>query len=112
MGGMVSSWITAKARKGDSSGIAGRGLHAVEPIAAGEVVAVKGGHILTTAAVRALPEPLPNSEIQITDDLHLAALTDAEYEPVMLFLNHTNPTSASPATRSWSPCVPLRPGRS
>jgi len=89
VGGMVSSWITAKARKGDSSGIAGRGLRAVEPIAAGELVAVKGGHILTTAEVRELPAPLPNSEIQITDDLHLAALTDAEYEPVMLFLNHS-----------------------
>ena len=39
--------------------------------------------------MRELSEPLPNSEIQITDDLHLAALTDAEYEPVMLFLNHS-----------------------
>jgi len=88
-------------------------LHAVEPIAAGELVAVKGGHILTTVALRELPEPLPNSEIQISDALHLAALTEAEYEPVMLFLNHScEPTSASPAPRSWSPCVPSRPVRS
>lgn len=86
---MVSSWITPKARKGASSDITGRGLHAVEPIDEGEVVAVKGGHIVTTQALHALPEPLQNSDIQITDDLHLVALTDAEYEPVMLFLNHS-----------------------
>lgn len=86
---MVSSWISPKARKGSVSDIAGRGLHAVEPIAAGEVVAVKGGHIVTAAELDRLPEPLPNSEVQITDDLHLVALSTDEYEPVMLFLNHS-----------------------
>ena len=77
-----------KARKGEASGIAGRGLHASEPISAGEVVAVKGGHIATTQTLKQLPDPLPNSEVQIADGLHLVALTEAEYEPVMLFLNH------------------------
>ena len=61
---------------------------AVAPIAAGEVVAIKGGHILTTAALRSLPEHLQNSEIQIAGGFHLAAVEDAEYEPVMLFINH------------------------
>src|SRR3712207_7030431 len=32
---------------------------------------------------------LQNSAIQITDDLHLVALTDDEYEAVMLFINHS-----------------------
>jgi hypothetical protein len=27
--------------------------------------------------------------VQIADDLHLVALSDEEYEPVMLFLNHS-----------------------
>jgi hypothetical protein len=85
----VSSWISPKARKGAPSSIAGRGLFAVAPIAAGEVVAVKGGHIVDTATMEALPEPLPNSEIQIAEGLHLVALTDEEYEPVMLFINHS-----------------------
>ena len=75
---LVSSYITPKARKGAASGIEGRGLLAVAPIAAGELVAVKGGHILTTAAVRALPERLQNSEIQIADGFLLAALEEAE----------------------------------
>ncbi|HEY8546267.1 MAG TPA: SET domain-containing protein-lysine N-methyltransferase, partial [Acidimicrobiales bacterium] len=85
----VSSWISPKARKGDPSGIAGRGLFAVEPIGAGEVVAVKGGHIVDTATMHALPEKLQNSEIQVAEGLHLVALTDDEYEPVMLFINHS-----------------------
>jgi uncharacterized protein len=86
---VVASWISPKARKAVPSDIAGRGLRAVEPIAAGEVVAVKGGHIVTTDVLRTLPPPLPNSDVQIADNLHLVALTEAEYEPVMLFLNHS-----------------------
>lgn len=86
---MPTSWISLKARKGVDSGIAGRGLVATEAVAAGEVVAVKGGHVVTTQVLATLPEPLPDSAVQITDDLHLVALTPEEYEPVMLFLNHS-----------------------
>ena len=59
------------------------------PIAAGELVAIKGGHIVSTATLATLPERLRNSEIQIADGFHLAAVEEAEYEPVMLFLNHS-----------------------
>jgi uncharacterized protein len=86
---VISSSITPKARKGGASAIAGRGLFAVESIAAGELVAIKGGHIVATEAVRSLPERLQNSEIQISDGFSLVALEEAEYEPVMLFLNHS-----------------------
>ena len=85
----VSSWISPKARKGTLSSIEGRGLFAVEDIAAGEVVAVKGGHIVDTATMFAQSERLQNSEIQIAEGLHLMALSDDEYEPVMLFINHS-----------------------
>ena len=86
---MVSSSISPKAYKGVSSRIAGRGLFANEQISAGEIVAVKGGHIVTTTQLRELPDPLPNSEIQIADGLHLVAVSPEEYEPVMLFINHS-----------------------
>ena len=86
---LVSSYITPKARKGVSSEIEGRGLVAVTPIAAGELVAIKGGHIVTTAALRSLPERLQNSGVQIAGGFHLAAVEEAEYEPVMLFINHS-----------------------
>lgn len=86
---VVSSYITPKARKGIDSAIEGRGLVAVAPIAVGEIVAAKGGHIVTTGDLRSLPDHLQNSDIQIADGLHLVALDDAEYEPVMLFINHS-----------------------
>lgn len=86
---MVSTWISPKAVKGAPSEIGGRGLVAVEAIDRGEVVAVKGGHIVTTEQLRSLPERLQNSDVQITDDLHLVALTEEEYEAVMLLINHS-----------------------
>ena len=85
----VSTHISPKAAKGVPSGIAGRGLVATAPIARDEVVAIKGGHIVDTATLRQLPEPLQNSEIQISDNFHLVALEESEYEPVMLFINHS-----------------------
>ena len=89
---IVSSYITGKASKGQSSDIQGRGLFATAPISAGEIVAIKGGHIVDTATLHALPARragLRNSEVQIADGFHLVALQDDEYEPVMLFINHS-----------------------
>jgi uncharacterized protein len=85
----VASYITPKAEKGRPSGIEGRGLIAREPIAADEIVAIKGGHIVDRERLESLPEQLRNSEVQIADGFHLVALEPAEYEPVMLFLNHS-----------------------
>jgi hypothetical protein len=50
-GPVVGSWISPKASKGASSQIAGRGLVVTAAIGQGEVVAVKGGHIVTTASL-------------------------------------------------------------
>ena len=57
--------------------IEGRGLVALATIAAGELVAIKGGHIISTSAMRSLPERLQNSEIQIADGFHLAGTGSA-----------------------------------
>src|SRR5688572_6610180 len=86
---LASSYISPKAVKGQPSTIQGRGLVAVAPIAKDEIVAIKGGHIVDTATLHALPERLRNSDVQIADGFHLVALDEAEYEPVMLFLNHS-----------------------
>jgi uncharacterized protein len=86
---IVSSYISPKARKGGPSTIEGRGLVAVAPIAKDEIVAIKGGHIVDTATLHSLSERLANSDVQIADGFHLVALEEAEYEPVMLFINHS-----------------------
>jgi uncharacterized protein len=86
---LASSYISPKAVKGGPSSIEGRGLVAVAPIMKDEIVAIKGGHIVDTATLRSLPDRLRNSDVQIADGLHLVALEEAEYEPVMLFINHS-----------------------
>jgi uncharacterized protein len=85
----VRSWISPKARKGGASAIEGRGLHAIESIGQGEVVAVKGGHIIDGATVASLPEAIRNSAFQFAEDHYLAALTQDEYEGVMMLANHS-----------------------
>ncbi len=85
----IASYISPKAAKGGSSAIQGRGLTATQPIARDEIVAIKGGHIIDTETLGRLPDRLANSEIQIADGFHLAALNDDEYDPVMLYLNHS-----------------------
>jgi hypothetical protein len=86
---IVSSYITGKAVKGQASDIQGRGLFATAPISTDEVVAIKGGHIVDTDTLHTLSARLQNSEVQIADGFHLVALQDDEYEPVMLFINHS-----------------------
>lgn len=86
---LTSSYICPKAVKGRPSAIEGRGLVAVAPIAMDEIVAIKGGHIVDSSTLQSLPERLRNSDIQIADGFHLVALEEAEYEAVMLFLNHS-----------------------
>lgn len=85
----VRSWITPKAAKGGASAIEGRGVHAVEMIAAGEVVAVKGGHIVDGPAVAGLPEAIRDSAFPIAADCFLAALTGEEYDGVLMRVNHS-----------------------
>lgn len=86
---MISSYISPKCAKRQHSPIEGRGLYAVADIAAGEVVAVKGGHLVDGATLEQQAGVIGNSDIQITDELHLVALEDAEYHGIMLYLNHS-----------------------
>src|SRR5690348_17086381 len=85
----VRSWITPKAVKGGGSGIEGRGVHGIEAIAGGEVVAIKGGHVVGGSAVAGLPAALRNSAFPISADHFLAAVAPDEYEGVMMLVNHS-----------------------
>jgi uncharacterized protein len=85
----VRSWITSKAIKGGVSAIEGQGVHAIETIAAGEVVAIKGGHIVDASAVASMPEDIRDSAFPIAADTFLAALTADEHDGVMMRVNHS-----------------------
>jgi SET domain-containing protein len=71
------------------SPIHGRGLFAVEPIAAGEIVCVKGGSIINRQTLREMPQWFGAAEIQIADDLFIAPLKAAERDGSMIFSNHS-----------------------
>jgi uncharacterized protein len=71
------------------SPIHGRGLFAVARIAQGEVVAIKGGHIVTREQLREITPRLGPVEIQIGDDLFIAPVTADERELSMLYSNHS-----------------------
>ena len=75
--------------KVNRSGIEGRGLFAVEPIRKGEVVTVKGGHIIDGKTLKQNEKIIGASLLQIADDLYIAPLEAAEVDRVMMFLNHS-----------------------
>lgn len=72
-----------------NSGIVGRGLFASEAIRRGEIVCVKGGHLLDHATLERHSSVVNDAELQVADDLYLAPLTADEFEGVMMFLNHS-----------------------
>ena len=88
-GPVTLSYVSPKCVKRRGGAIEGCGLHAVSPIDAGEVVAVKGGHLIDEATVVEMADVVGNSDIQITDELYVAAVCADEYEAVMLYLNHS-----------------------
>jgi SET domain-containing protein len=82
------SYISSKAIARKSS-IHGTGLFAVEPIAKGEVVCVKGGYIFDRDRLRSMPDWYLAAEIQIADDLFIGPLNEEEREGSMIFSNHS-----------------------
>lgn len=72
------------------SPIHGRGLFAKAKIDKGEVVLVKGGHIVNGETFRRDIAPsLGSVEIQIGDDFFIAPVTSEERELSMLYSNHS-----------------------
>src|SRR6185436_3500961 len=71
------------------SGIAGRGLFANVPLVRGEIVSVKGGHLVDRATLERYKAVVNDADMQIADNLFLAPLTADEFEGVMMFLNHS-----------------------
>jgi uncharacterized protein len=71
------------------SPIHGRGLFAVESIARGEVVCVKGGHVFDRRRLEELTPRLGPAEIQIGEDLFIGPAHEDEREGSMIFSNHS-----------------------
>src|SRR5262249_9557252 len=84
----VASYLSPKTSV-KPSGIAGRGLYAAAPLVRGEIVSVKGGHLIDRATLERHRAVVNDADMQIADDLFLAPLTAGEFEGAMMFLNHS-----------------------
>jgi SET domain-containing protein len=71
------------------SSIGGRGLFARNEIGSGEIVCVKGGHLLHKTELARCKSVVQEADLQIADDLFLAPISETEFEGVMMFLNHS-----------------------
>ena len=82
------SYISPKAAVRPSP-IHGRGLFAVEALARGEVVCVKGGHVFDRRRLEELTQRLGPAEIQIGEDLFIGPVREDERDGSMIFSNHS-----------------------
>jgi SET domain-containing protein len=78
--------IKTEVRKSDTQG---RGLFAKEPIRKGEIVSVRGGHIVTRQKETEIEKPEGYWGYPVADEFVLAPLNTQEVEAVMMFLNHS-----------------------
>src|SRR5262245_17947696 len=85
---MLASYRSPKTVVGPSR-IVGRGLFAAAPIPEGEIVCVKGGHLVTKVEFAKYKDVANEAELQIADDLFLSPVTESEFEGLMMFLNHS-----------------------
>jgi len=81
------SYRSPKAEVRDSP-IHGKGLFARQAIAAGEIVAVKGGHIMTRQEWSTREPQLGSAEIQISEELFIAPSRQDQRDGCMLYTNH------------------------
>jgi SET domain-containing protein len=72
-----------------NSPIHGRGLFATRPLRAGEIVAIKGGHVLDARALPAVRSRIADAYIQIDDGFYLGARSRAEVPRNKIWLNHS-----------------------
>ena len=85
---MPASYLSSKTRIGKSP-IHGRGLFASRPIRKGEIVAIKGGHILDRRALSRVRRRIAAAYIQIDDGFYIGALRSAEVALNKIFINHS-----------------------
>ena len=84
----IRSWRSPKVEVRDGS-VAGLGVFAREPVAAGEIVAVKAGHIVHHDEVVRLTAEIGDQSLQIGDDLYLSPRTAAEVDETSIRINHS-----------------------
>jgi len=71
------------------SPIHGRGLFAREPIAKGEIVAIKGGYVFDLSTRHEVESRLGSAEVPVAEGLFIGPMEEREREGGMVFTNHS-----------------------
>jgi len=86
---VLKSWTHPKTVKGKPSPIHGLGFFATGDIPAGDIVIIKGGHIIDKPTLEVNKQIIRDCEMQITDDFYIAPLTEEEFQGSMIYCNHS-----------------------
>jgi len=85
---MPASYLSPKTRIARSP-IHGRSLFASKAVRKGEIVAIKGGHVLDRRTLRRVRRRIAESYMQIDDEFYIGAVTGREVRRNKMFLNHS-----------------------
>jgi SET domain-containing protein len=85
---LVRSYISPKARIRKSP-IQGKGLFAIRPIKKGEIVAIKGGHIMDEETLRKSSALSEVSFVQLAPGFYIGAKDRSEVKENKIFVNHS-----------------------
>src|SRR5262245_6668449 len=85
---MAASYLSPKTQVRKSA-IHGRGLFARRAIKKGEIVAIKGGHVLDERALARVRNRIAYAYIQIDDGFYLGATMPSEVRRNKIWLNHS-----------------------
>jgi uncharacterized protein len=85
---MTASYLSPKTRIARSP-IHGRGLFASRALRKGEIVAIKGGHVLDRPTLRRVRHRIAESYLQIDDGFYIGAIMGREVRKNKMFLNHS-----------------------
>ncbi|MBU1164053.1 SET domain-containing protein-lysine N-methyltransferase [Patescibacteria group bacterium] len=84
----IKSYLSPKTRVKKSL-IEGRGLFGIRQIKKGELVGIKGGHIIGWKTLQRIRHLIGDSYFQIDDDFVIGPLKSNEVGKIMMFLNHS-----------------------
>lgn len=85
---MIKSYRSPKTEVRPSS-IDRQGRFAKELIKKGEIVVIRAGHIINKEELEEQKDIIRDADMQISDDLYLAPLSEEEFNNVMCFVNHS-----------------------
>ena len=84
----MKTWRSPKIRVSEDT-LAGRGVVAVADIARDEIVAIKVGHVITSAEIGPVTQAAGDLALQIEDDFYLAPREPGDVDNMSVFINHS-----------------------